>query len=129
MLRFVSAFLLERTKLKKKSLLTIFHAPHDVNTTEGKSKSNGRNTRMQTTNRPNLGAEQKPPTRKVGVEYNALKVNGSGQEEPETFTLRGGTHALRYFSLNQNTGQPRLTLQPFSLLPFSQFLFFLFLVF
>jgi len=68
MLRFVSAFLLERTKWKK-SLLSIFHAPHDVNSTEGISKSNVRNTRMQRTNRPNLGAEQKPSTREVGVEY------------------------------------------------------------
>jgi hypothetical protein len=57
MLRFVSAFLLQRTKYKR--LPSIFHAPHDVNSTEGISKSNVRNTRMQSTNRPNLGAEQK----------------------------------------------------------------------
>jgi hypothetical protein len=96
MLRFVPAFLLQRTKCKR--LLSIFHARQDVNSTEGISKSNVRNTRMQRTNRPNLGAEQKPPTRKVGVEYNTLKVNGWARRAGNIHTERRDTCFPLFFS-------------------------------
>lgn len=96
MLRFVSDFLLERTKSKR--LLSIFQAPHDVNSTEGISKSNVKNTRVQRTNMPNLGAEQKHLARKVGVEYNAMEVNGRARRAGNFHTERKNTGFPLFFS-------------------------------
>lgn len=66
---------------------------------------------------------------KEGVECESTEDKRAGKESQKHSQRDSATHPFCCSSLSQNTGQPRLTLQPFSVLPFRQFLLLLFLVF
>jgi hypothetical protein len=78
--------------------------------------------------RQNLGSAQKPFEHKERAEDNTVEAN----ERAKTGNIShrdDRTHVFRYSSVNQNTGQTRPVLQPFSLLLLRPFPLIHFLIF